>query len=108
MSSTAAEIVAVSDFYDDISTIREALTEILDADCVVILHQDNTSAVHVLEDGKNRRQRQLRIRTAAVSDAVQRGEIEIAVTPGDLQLADAMTKALDRAKFETIRQYLLE
>lgn len=108
MSSTAAEVVAVSDFLDDLSTIREVISELLGKSESIKLHQDNTSAIHILEDGKNRRQRQLRIRTKAVIEFIERSEISILSTPGELQLADALTKPLDRSKFENIRQYLLD
>ena len=47
------------------------------------------------------------IKAGAIEAAVRNNEIEIIETPSELQIADAMTKALPIVKFLTFREYML-
>lgn len=48
------------------------------------------------------------IRAAIVRKTVDDGDMRIEKVPGDLQIADLLTKPLYRGKFEKLRVYLLE
>ncbi|CAE7251152.1 GIP [Symbiodinium sp. CCMP2592] len=57
---------------------------------------DNTAAVTIAEGGGSVRTRHLRVRAAFLHDMRERQELVVTHCPGDVQLADCLTKALLR------------
>ena len=93
-SSTAAEVVAVTDSFDDLLTIRYFIKEIEGNDTPAVIYEDNTSAYKSLDGGNTKRMRFIFIKANQVRDAVEKNEVILQTIEGKNQLADALTKSL--------------
>ena len=67
---------------------------------------DNTAAVTLAEGGGSVRTRHLRVRAAFLQDMRERGELVVSHCPGDIQLADCLTKALLRTRLGELSKLL--
>ena len=85
----------------------EALTRELDGSTgLKNLLVDNTAAVTIAEGGGRVRTRHLRVRAAFLQDMREREELAVTHCPGDVQLADCLTKALLRTRLEELSRLL--
>jgi hypothetical protein len=116
LSSTEAEVVAVSDgvthviwtddwlksqgYFDSVHT-----SDVYHVTPTVDLQQDNQSAIKLLSSGKGRqsRLRHVHIRHFFIKDRVATGDVAIHYCPTEEMIADLLTKPLDRSKFEKFR-----
>jgi len=83
------------------------LLEMFEIEDPVHVYEDNTSAKYVIEGGKQQNLRWVVINAKAVLQHESLGHIKLHQVNGDEQIADTMTKPLDRSKFEKIRDLLL-
>ena len=67
---------------------------------------DNTAAVTLAEGGGSVRTRHLRVRASFLQDMRERKELAVSHCPGDIQLADCLTKALLRTRLEDLSKLL--
>ena len=85
----------------------EALTTELDGTRgLKNLMVDNTAAVTLAEGGGSVRTRHLRVRAAFMHDMKDRQELAVSHCPGDIQLADCLTKALVKTRLEELSRLL--
>lgn len=100
-SSTAAELVAVTDSLDHVTWAQKFLKAQGLEMRPIVLFQDNKSAILLHEKGKqnNKRTRYLDIRYFSVKDLVERGEIEIHYVGTNDMVADYFTKPLSGELF---------
>lgn len=99
-SSTAAEIIAVHDSIDDIRVAHAIMNEIFAVAEPVIVWEDNTSTTRILMGGEQKRNRSVLIKCYDVLESVHNGEIQLQDISSLNQLADFLTKPLDRDKFQ--------
>ena len=67
-----------------------------------ILHQDNTSAIRLEENGKmssSQRTRHINIRYFFIKDKIEREEISVVYCPTEDMVADYFTKPLQGSQF---------
>ncbi|KAJ1036190.1 hypothetical protein NDA18_000056 [Ustilago nuda] len=99
LTSTAeAEVVALSDACHDIDwliDIIKGLGLINIDDAGVVLHTDNQAAQRVTSSDGPQQNKALTLRAAYVKDTVERGLVIIKWIPGELQIADGLTKLLN-------------
>ena len=75
-----------------------------------ILYQDNTSAILLEKNGRDRagkRSRHINIRYFYIKDKIESKELEIKYCPTDEMVADYMTKPLQGKKFHAFRKMIL-
>ena len=74
----------------------------------ITIYEDNSGCVKWAEgQGSHKRIRHLDLRRNFVREAVESALVKIEWLPTSLQLADILTKALDKSTFETLRTCLL-
>ncbi len=115
VSSTAAEFYALNKVIADIQFIQRLNLEILERRVKVVVYEDNESAVKIARgvdtkkfpvvlgvdgfDGSCENHFDS-LRRAAICESLEHGEIEIIRVSGRDQIADIMTKAVDRQTLE--------
>ena len=104
LSTAEAELTALVDGLLVGRSIK-ALLEVLGETVSMELYNDNRAAlILVTGQGGSWRTRHLRIRAAAISEAIQTGEVEVAHRMGTKLLADALTKLVPVANMERFRE----
>lgn len=98
-SSTAAEVIALFDALDHLCVARSIMLEVCRLDEPVTVFEDNTSATRTVMGGQQTGMRSTLIKCYALLEAVEDREIKVENVPAKDQLADALTKPLDREKF---------
>lgn len=94
LSTAEAELVAMVDALQAGRSVRSFI-ELISPGTVMEMFGDNRAAI-ILASGRGGgwRTRHLRIRSAALADAISRGELMVFHQPGTRLLADALTKLL--------------
>ena len=75
-----------------------------------IVYQDNTSSMHLEENGKassGKRTRHFHIKYFYITDLINRNQITIEYCPTEDMIADYMTKPLVGTKFERFRNIIM-
>jgi hypothetical protein len=108
-SSTEAEVVAASDGCSKVIWCREFLLEQGEPIGAAILHQDNKSAMQLLEhDSQSSGQlRYVNIRYFWLRDRVAQKEVDIVYSATESMIADILTKPLQGEQFRKLRSELL-
>lgn len=104
-STTEAEYIGGSEAAKKVIWLRRLVAEIEGKDCagsaVPMLLGDNKSAIQLASGVSNTSKiKHIDIAYHHILDKVKKGTILIQWVPGERQLADGMTRALDRVKFE--------
>jgi hypothetical protein len=111
MSSTEAEIVAVSDGLSQIVWTKNFLDALgWNVDKPLLLEQDNTGAIRSINQGRPDVQSQLKrveVRYFTVTRYIENGFIEVVWVPTAKIVADVLTKPLQGSAFYTMRSVLL-
>ncbi|KAJ1018388.1 hypothetical protein NDA18_006542 [Ustilago nuda] len=98
MSTAKAEVVALSDACHNIDwlvDIVKGLKLVNDGDAGVVLHTDNQTAQWVTTSDGPQQNKALTLCAAYVKDTVEKGLVIIKWVPGELQIADGLTKLLN-------------
>jgi histone deacetylase 1/2 len=108
-SSTEAEVIGVSDAFGEILWIRDFLTHLTNEERTAILYQDNTSSMHILNNGiaKGEHTKHINIRYAFISERIHANHIQVEHLQTDQMIADLFTKPLPHNAFFHLRQQLL-
>ena len=106
LSTAESELVSGCEGVVMAQSLEALICEIEESSCTKRLMVDNTAAVTLATGGGSQRTRHLRVRSAFIRDMIDREEIEVLHCPGDLQLADCLTKALLKARLEDLCKLL--
>ena len=109
-SSTESEIVGIDDLMPDILWVNNFLEEQGYESKGTILHQDNTSTMAWIQNGRQsvgKRAKHINVRFFFINDRVKRGEISVNNCPTGDMIADFQTKPLQGAKFLKFRQAIM-
>ena len=108
-SSTEAEFVAASDLCSQVLWTRDFIIEQGYAVGPAVLHQDNQSAVKLMENGTSNaeRTRHIAIRFFWLKDRIDSREINVVYCPTEEMIADLLTKPLQGEQFRRLRRRLL-
>ena len=107
-STAQAEFVAMHNALKEITFVKAFYTHILDVNVPAIIMEDNSAALNVALGTETQFSRFLLTKYFAIRKAVMDSELIVKKVSTEDQLADIMTKALDRSKFEVIRDFLLQ
>ena len=75
-----------------------------------IIYQDNTSTMKLQKNGKlssGKRTRHFDIKLFYITDLIDRDEVEVRYCPTDEMIADYMSKLLVGAKFQRLRDLIM-
>jgi hypothetical protein len=104
LSTTEAEYVAASEAAKEIVWLKRLFDDIAPLTSVPILQVDNASAVRLAGNPEfHQRTKHIDIRYHFVREKYLNGEIRVQHIDGDHQLADILTKALPKKRFEMLR-----
>ena len=102
LSTAESELVSGCEGVVLAQSLEALVCELEETLCTKHLLVDNTAAVTLAEGGGSQRTRHLRVRSAFIRDMIDRGELEVSHCPGDIQLADCLTKALMRNRLDDL------
>ena len=105
LSSTEAEYMALSDATREAVWLRRFLLELgIPITSPTIMYEDNQGTIALVENPiRHKRSKHIDIRYHYTRDALTNNEISLVYIPTADQLADVMTKAIARSKFEELR-----
>jgi hypothetical protein len=109
LSTAEAEYKATSKAAQYCIGIRSLLHEIgFPQDEPTIIYNDNQACVTMVKQKfSSSRTRHIKLKFHHIREAIDNNEIKVEYMPTDKMIADIMTKALDRIKFERIRDMLM-
>ena len=107
-STTEAELASANEaVFQECLPIKTILEEILKTTIETVVHEDNTATIQVIATGYSPKLRSMnrthRISVAALSEAVERNLIKVEHIESKQQLADLLTKALNKQVFLHLR-----
>jgi hypothetical protein len=107
LSSCESEYIAIAAGVQEAIWCRNWIAQLLNKHTVVTLYVDNQSAIcTALNDHSHERTKHIDIRLHFIRDIVRMGLIQIRYVPTDYQLADCLTKPLERIKLNHFRQLI--
>ena len=101
LSVAECELVAACDGWVAVQSVSVVVEELREFVVTKSLHVDNAAAISIGESSNNIhcRTRHLRVRSAAMHEAVEQKWLHLLKVPGRRQLADVGTKALGQMRF---------
>ena len=106
--STESELVALTDMVYEVQNVQDFMQEQGYPVGAPILHQDNTSTIHLAtKGGGNFRTKHLRARTNYIREQVSDGHLAIAYCPTGRMIADVLTKPLRGILLRVMTAWLL-
>ena len=108
-SSTEAELVGVDDMTSIMLWCQYFLKE-QGYDMNLVLNQDNTSTIKLLENGiesSTKRTRHINIRYYFLTDRIEKGELKVQYCSSDEMVADYFSKPLQGEKFMKFRKMIM-
>jgi hypothetical protein len=109
MSSTEAELVAVTEASYQVLWTRNFLLEQGYQISPATMFQDNLSTIQLIKNGRSNTERTRHIETRYffITNRIERGEVQVIYKPTQEMLADIMTKPLTGNLFRKLRDQLL-
>jgi hypothetical protein len=109
LSSTEAELVAVTEASYQVLWTRNFLSEQGYVMQPATMFQDNQSTIHLIKNGQSNseRTRHIDIRYFFINNRIKRGDIQVIYKPTLEMMADIMTKPLTGNLFRKLRDLLL-
>lgn len=110
LSSTKAEYIAAADCEKELQYIKSLLNELTDNGIQnVYLNIDNQSAITLIKTGQlNKRSKHIDVRYHFISEKVQDEFIKIQYKSSEEQVADILTKPLEKTKFNKHKNVLCD
>ena len=107
-SSTAAEYVALSEAVSEILLIKDLLSDFnIEIDKPMNIFEDNSGAVSIAKFGNfTKRSKYIEVHYHFVNENYVNGLIDIVKVSTEKNVADILTKALGRVRFEKLRSLL--
>ncbi|CAE7249905.1 GIP [Symbiodinium sp. CCMP2592] len=106
LSTAEAELVSACEGVVLGSSTEALMKELVrDLDKMQLL-VDNIAAIVISEGGGSGRTRHLRVRSCFIKDLIDKGELAVTHCPGDVQLADILTKVLAGPRHQFLRDLL--
>lgn len=109
ISTTEAEIIALSLCISEVCWLRNLLLELkLIKELKVVIYEDNQSAIRSCSSHEQlKRIKHLDIKYHFAKDKINENIIEIKYIPSNEQIADVLTKPLNKVTFEKLRGFML-
>ncbi|CAE7817431.1 GIP [Symbiodinium sp. CCMP2592] len=106
LSTAESELVSGCEGVVLAQSLEALISELEEGPCGKHLMIDNTAAVTLAGGEGSQRTRHLRVRSSFIRDMIERREIEVSHCPGDVQLADCLTKALMKTRLDDLCKLL--
>ena len=109
-SSTEVELNAVDDKISKVISIKRFIEHQGFKIKLNVIHQDNTSAIKLIENGKvssGKRTRHFDIKLFYVTDLISRDEVNIKYCPTGKMIADYVSKPTTGSKFREFRDWIM-
>ena len=107
-SSTAAEYVALSQAVSEIKVVKNLLKDFsINLEKPIKIHEDNSGAIAIAKfDNMTKNSKYIEVHYHFVNECYEKKEIEIVKVDSENNIADILTKALGRIKFDKFRTLL--
>ena len=106
LSTAECELIAAIEGIVLGQSVEALIKELWDDPVKLTLHVDNTAAIALAEGGGSQRTRHLRVRACYLRDQLEQNHLEVLHCPGEVQLADALTKALPAPRLIDLNRML--
>lgn len=105
LSTTEAEIIAASEGAKELMWLKRLIRELSgQEELIPVLHVDSASAVKLAKNPEyHKRTKHIEVRHFYVRERFLEGDIKLEHIKGTDQLADLLTKPLERVRFDTLR-----
>ena len=105
-SSTESELVALSDYADEVNSVREFLSSVGIKTAPAVIYQDNKSTLALIRQGElggKDRKRHFKVRRLMVRELCSEGCVRVRYIPTTAMMADMLTNPLQGELFTRLR-----
>lgn len=102
LSSTEAEVTALTKSMQDLLWFKHFACEIVNIKDLIILEDNQSCIKYISNESNHGRMKHIDIKLKFVRDAVKENNIKIEYVPTNMQIADLFTKALPKARFQEL------
>jgi len=107
LSTTEAEFIAASEAAKEIVWLSRLFSEISVLTSIPVLKIDNMSAVKLVKNPAfHKRSKHIEVRYYFVREKYDEGQLVVEHVPGDEQIADIMTKPLQKCRYQVLRDMM--
>ena len=106
LSTAESELIAACEGVVLGQSIEALISELLDGEVRKELRVDNVAAITLAEGGGSQRTRHLRVRASFLKEMIDKGSLQVLHCPGEVQLADCLTKALAAPRLQRLNLML--
>ena len=106
LSTAESELIAACEGVVLGQSIEALVSELLDQEVQKELKVDNVAAITLAEGGGSQRTRHLRVRASFLKEMIDKGALRVTHCPGEVQLADCLTKALPAPRLTLLNSML--
>eukprot|EP00439_Symbiodinium_sp_Y106_P029796 s3022_g3.t1 len=106
LSTAECELIAACEAVTLAQSLESLVAELLKVQVAKVLQVDNVAAIVLVEGGGSQRTRHLRVCAHFLRELVDSHELRVLHCPGEVQLADALTKALAAPRLKTLSELL--
>ena len=100
LSTAECELIAACEGVVLAQSVQALASEVSGEHLNITLRVDNTAAITLAEGGGSQRTRHLRMRASFLTEMIENGQLSVKHCPGEVQLADILTKALPAPRLE--------
>ena len=104
LSTAEAELIAACEAVVLGQSMQALVSTLGEGVGPMLLLVDNVAAIVLAEGGGSQRTRHLRVRASFIKDLQDRQDLEVLHCPGDIQLADGLTKILPGTRHQFLRE----
>jgi hypothetical protein len=109
VSSTEAEVYALSEALSEVQNIQQMVSEFTPVERPIIVHEDNKGAITISENRVyNKKSKHIPMHNLRIRELVENGDVKISYTPSSENVADLFTKPLAEVKFSMFASAVLQ
>jgi hypothetical protein len=109
VSSTEAEVYALSEALSEVQNIQQLVSEFAPVDLPIIVHEDNKGAITISQNPVyNKRSKHIPMHSLRIRELVENGDVKITYIPSSENVADLFTKALPLQPFSLFAKVVLQ
>ncbi|CAE7775417.1 RE1 [Symbiodinium sp. CCMP2592] len=106
LSTAECELIAACEGVVLGQSIEALIHELWRSKVAKVLKVDNVAAITLAEGGGSQRTRHLRVRACFLKEMLEKNSLKVEHCPGEIQLADTLTKALPAPRVLDLNQFL--
>jgi hypothetical protein len=95
VSSTEAEVYALSEALSEVQNIQQLVSEFAPVELPILVHEDNKGAIIISQNPVyNKKSKHIPMHSLRIRELVEKGDVHISYTPSSENVADLFTKPL--------------